>query len=125
MTWIWTHVDAAYAGSACICPEFRHFLNGVEVPRNFATVCFRISPLALATVANESNNEDSNRLTQTLLESLNSSGVVYMTHAVIERVYVIRVAIGATLIEEKHVSMLWDMVQEHASNLLAKLTSIK
>ncbi|GJN39706.1 hypothetical protein PR202_gb28841 [Eleusine coracana subsp. coracana] len=26
----WVHIDAAYAGSACICPEFRHHLNGVE-----------------------------------------------------------------------------------------------
>ncbi|TVU25522.1 hypothetical protein EJB05_28021, partial [Eragrostis curvula] len=26
----WVHVDAAYAGAACICPEFRHHLNGVE-----------------------------------------------------------------------------------------------
>ncbi|KAM2911923.1 hypothetical protein FF1_004629 [Malus domestica] len=25
---MWVHVDAAYAGSACICPEFRHFLDG-------------------------------------------------------------------------------------------------
>ncbi|KAF2306850.1 hypothetical protein GH714_022002 [Hevea brasiliensis] len=28
---IWLHIDAAYAGSACICPEFRHYLNGVEL----------------------------------------------------------------------------------------------
>ncbi|KAJ9703163.1 hypothetical protein PVL29_004795 [Vitis rotundifolia] len=27
----WLHIDAAYAGSACICPEFRHHLNGVEL----------------------------------------------------------------------------------------------
>ncbi|XP_020102568.1 aromatic-L-amino-acid decarboxylase-like [Ananas comosus] len=26
----WVHVDAAYAGSACICPEFRGYLDGVE-----------------------------------------------------------------------------------------------
>jgi tyrosine decarboxylase len=26
----WVHIDAAYAGSACICPEFRHHLAGVE-----------------------------------------------------------------------------------------------
>ncbi|KAL6642473.1 hypothetical protein ACP70R_020654 [Stipagrostis hirtigluma subsp. patula] len=26
----WVHIDAAYAGSACICPEFRHHLDGVE-----------------------------------------------------------------------------------------------
>lgn len=26
----WVHVDAAYAGSACICPEFRHHFEGLE-----------------------------------------------------------------------------------------------
>ncbi|CAF4047549.1 unnamed protein product [Rotaria sp. Silwood2] len=33
---IWIHVDAAYAGSAFICPEFRHFMNGVEYTHSFA-----------------------------------------------------------------------------------------
>ncbi|WJZ85784.1 hypothetical protein VitviT2T_005302 [Vitis vinifera] len=28
---VWLHIDAAYAGSACICPEFRPHLNGVEL----------------------------------------------------------------------------------------------
>ncbi|XP_006901663.1 PREDICTED: aromatic-L-amino-acid decarboxylase [Elephantulus edwardii] len=28
---VWLHIDAAYAGSAFICPEFRHLLNGVEI----------------------------------------------------------------------------------------------
>ncbi|KAK3197936.1 hypothetical protein Dsin_021351 [Dipteronia sinensis] len=28
---MWFHVDAAYAGSACICPEFRPYLDGVEL----------------------------------------------------------------------------------------------
>ncbi|KAJ9179946.1 hypothetical protein P3X46_008256 [Hevea brasiliensis] len=28
---LWFHIDAAYAGSACICPEFRHYLDGVEL----------------------------------------------------------------------------------------------
>ncbi|XP_024515922.1 tyrosine decarboxylase 1 isoform X2 [Selaginella moellendorffii] len=32
---MWFHVDAAYAGNACICPEFRHFLNGVENAHSF------------------------------------------------------------------------------------------
>ncbi|KAL0008177.1 hypothetical protein SO802_009679 [Lithocarpus litseifolius] len=26
---IWVHVDVAYAGSACICPEFPHFIDGI------------------------------------------------------------------------------------------------
>ncbi|CAF0783701.1 unnamed protein product [Adineta ricciae] len=33
---IWIHVDAAYAGSAFICPEFRHFMDGVELTHSFA-----------------------------------------------------------------------------------------
>lgn len=33
---IWIHVDAAYAGTAFICPEFRHFMNGVELTHSFA-----------------------------------------------------------------------------------------
>jgi len=28
---LWLHVDAAYAGSACICPEFRALLDGLEL----------------------------------------------------------------------------------------------
>ncbi|XVF42436.1 hypothetical protein PTKIN_Ptkin01aG0362900 [Pterospermum kingtungense] len=28
---LWLHIDAAYAGSAWICPEFRHYLDGVEL----------------------------------------------------------------------------------------------
>ncbi len=28
---VWHHVDAAYAGSAMICPEFRHLQDGVEL----------------------------------------------------------------------------------------------
>ncbi|KAB1253778.1 Aromatic-L-amino-acid decarboxylase [Camelus dromedarius] len=32
---VWLHVDAAYAGSAFICPEFRHLLDGVEFADSF------------------------------------------------------------------------------------------
>ncbi|RZC72395.1 hypothetical protein C5167_035556 [Papaver somniferum] len=32
---LWFHIDAAYAGSACICPEYRHYLDGVEEADSF------------------------------------------------------------------------------------------
>nr|VDD58556.1 unnamed protein product [Brassica oleracea] len=32
---IWFHVDAAYAGSACICPEYRQYIDGVETADSF------------------------------------------------------------------------------------------
>ncbi|XP_049882615.1 histidine decarboxylase [Pectinophora gossypiella] len=33
---IWLHVDAAYAGSCFVCPEYRHWLDGVELADSFA-----------------------------------------------------------------------------------------
>ncbi|XP_028128119.1 aromatic-L-amino-acid decarboxylase-like [Diabrotica virgifera virgifera] len=32
---VWLHVDAAYAGSAFICPEYRYLMNGVEKADSF------------------------------------------------------------------------------------------
>nr|XP_033777024.1 histidine decarboxylase [Geotrypetes seraphini] len=33
---LWLHIDAAYAGTAFLCPEFRSFLQGVEFADSFA-----------------------------------------------------------------------------------------
>ncbi|OMO87836.1 Pyridoxal phosphate-dependent decarboxylase [Corchorus olitorius] len=33
---IWFHIDAAYAGSACICPELRPYLDGVELANSIS-----------------------------------------------------------------------------------------
>ena len=32
---IWLHIDAAYAGSAFLCPEYRKFLKGIEFASSF------------------------------------------------------------------------------------------
>ncbi|KAK2630844.1 hypothetical protein QOZ80_UnG0722340 [Eleusine coracana subsp. coracana] len=32
---MWFHIDAAYAGSSCICPEYQHHLDGVEEADSF------------------------------------------------------------------------------------------
>ncbi|KAK8385970.1 hypothetical protein O3P69_010605 [Scylla paramamosain] len=33
---LWMHVDAAYAGTAFMCPEFRHFMAGIEYAHSLA-----------------------------------------------------------------------------------------
>ncbi|KAM0925326.1 hypothetical protein ACQ4PT_004255 [Festuca glaucescens] len=33
---VWVHVDAAYAGSALVCPEFRYLITGVESVDSFS-----------------------------------------------------------------------------------------
>ncbi|CAH0557849.1 unnamed protein product [Brassicogethes aeneus] len=32
---VWLHVDAAYAGTAFICPEYQHYMKGVELAESF------------------------------------------------------------------------------------------
>ncbi|EHA8592043.1 putative Tryptophan decarboxylase TDC1 [Cocos nucifera] len=33
---VWYHIDAAYAGSSGICPEFRHYFDGVELAHSIS-----------------------------------------------------------------------------------------
>ncbi|XP_058197446.1 tyrosine decarboxylase-like [Rhododendron vialii] len=226
---VWVHVDAAYAGSACICPEFRHFIDGIEgansfslnahkwfftnldccclwvkdpnalikalstnaeclrnkatesnqvvdykdwqiqlsrrframklwlvlrsygvvnlqnlirshvdmakyfeglvgmdkrfevvVPRNFAMVCFRISPMAIGDRLKSGDENIVNEVNRNLLVSVNGSGRVYMTHDVVGGVYMIRFAVGATLTDYRHVDVAWEVVQDCTHAMLTK-----
>ncbi|KAH7532949.1 hypothetical protein FEM48_Zijuj04G0077700 [Ziziphus jujuba var. spinosa] len=221
---MWIHVDAAYAGSACICPEFRHYLNGVErvdslslsphkwllsyldccclwvkrpgilvkalstnpeylrnkpsdsdavvdfkdwqvgtgrkfkslrlwmvlrscgianlqnhirsdirmakmferlvkldprfeivTPRRFALVCFRLNPFP------SGNAERTELMNRKLLEWINSSGRIYVSHTIVGGVYMLRFAIGATLTEERHVVAAWTLIRNGAEELLKGL----
>ncbi|XP_028765583.1 tyrosine decarboxylase 1-like isoform X2 [Neltuma alba] len=217
---IWFHVDAAYAGSACVCPEYRHHINGVEeadsfnmnahkwfltnfdcsllwvqdrnalieslstnpeflknkasqaklvidykdwqvplgrrfrslklwmvlrlygleglrshirshidlaahfeklvrqdprfevvTPRTFSLVCFRLLP-------RPDSGHDGNQLNRDLLDSVNSTGNIFMTHTVLSGKYILRFAVGAPLTEVRHVDAAWQILQDKASSLL-------
>ncbi|XP_073141219.1 tyrosine decarboxylase 2 [Henckelia pumila] len=220
---LWFHVDAAYAGSTCICPEFRPYLDGVEeadsfnmnahkffltnfdcsalwvkerhaliqslstraeylenkasqanmvvdykdwqIPlgrrfrslklwlvlrlyglenlqvyirtrielamkfeelvkndtrfeisasRLFSLVCFRLVPP-------HNNEELGNKLNSELLDAVNSTGKLYISHTVLSNKYILRFAVGAPLTEERHIFAAWEMLQEKASALLKHL----
>lgn len=217
---IWFHVDAAYAGSACICPEYRPYIDGVEeadsfnmnahkwfltnfdcsvlwvkdkysliqslstnpeflknkasqadmvvdykdwqiplgrrfrslklwmvlrlygvenlksyirnhiklakhfeelvtqdprfevvTPRIFSLVCFRLLP-----PGNDENH--GNKLNRDLLETVNSTGKLFISHTVLSGKYILRFAVGAPLTEERHVNEAWKILQDEASTLL-------
>ncbi|KAH0916934.1 hypothetical protein HID58_024594, partial [Brassica napus] len=218
---MWFHVDAAYAGSACICPEYRQYIDGVETadsfnmnahkwfltnfdcsllwvkdryaltealstnpeflknkasqanlvvdykdwqiplgrrfrslklwmvlrlygaetlksyirnhiklakdleqlvsqdpnfevvtPRIFSLVCFRIAAV-------DNDEKTCNNLNRSLLDAVNSSGKLFISHTTLSGKFVLRLAIGAPLTEEKHVMDAWKVIQEEASFLLA------
>ena len=221
---LWFHIDAAYAGSACICPEFRHYLDGIEladslsmnphkwlltnmdccclwvqqprllieslssnpeylknnasesnavvdykdwqialsrrfralklwivirrhgianlmfhirshvnlakrfeslvakdsrfevvVPRRFSLVCFRLK---------HNDACKASELNRKLLAAVNESGRAFMTHSVVGGLYIIRCAVGSTLIEERHVDDLWKLIQEKAADLVEETGAI-
>ncbi|KAJ7977162.1 Tyrosine decarboxylase [Quillaja saponaria] len=217
---MWFHVDAAYAGSACICPEYRHYIDGVEeadsfnmnahkwfltnfdcsvlwvkdrnsliqslstnpeylknkasqanmvidykdwqiplgrrfrslklwmvlrlygleglqnyihnhikladnfeglvaedprfevvAPRIFSLVCFRLLPP-------QESEDHGNKLNHDLLDAVNSTGSVFITHTVLSGKFILRFAVGAPLTEERHVDAAWKILQDKASALL-------
>nr|DAD41828.1 TPA_asm: hypothetical protein HUJ06_016151 [Nelumbo nucifera] len=95
----------------------------IVVPRNFAMVCFQLLPPSVKDLEDEtlrqsSELERANEINRKLLESINSTGRIYMIHAVVGGVYMIRFAVGASLAEDCHVNLAWKVVQEHAEAIL-------
>ncbi|ONK70101.1 uncharacterized protein A4U43_C05F30270 [Asparagus officinalis] len=220
---MWFHVDAAYAGSACICPEYNHHLDGVEeadsfgmnahkwfltnfdcsalwvkdrsaliqslstnpeflrnkasqehtvvdfkdwqvplgrrfrslklwmvlrlyglenlqhyirnhiklaeefeqlvnsdsrfevvTPRTFSLVCFRLLP-------QPDHQDDGYKLNYDLLDAVNSSGKIFLSHTVLSGKFVLRFAVGAPLTEETHIKAAWEVLQDQATIILAEI----
>lgn len=79
------------------------------VPLN--TVCFRIKP------EGAEDDESINRYNEQLLQVLNSSGKLYMTHTKLNGKYTLRMVIGQTNITEQHVIRAWETIKEYATKL--------
>lgn len=43
---VWLHIDAAYAGAAFMCPEYRHLMNGVEYADSFDVNAHKWMPVS-------------------------------------------------------------------------------
>jgi len=79
-------------------------------PVNLSLVCFRLN--------DGRKEEDLNSLNQQFLESLNQTGKVFLSHTNLRGKYVLRMAIGARLTDERHVREAWELIQEKSAELL-------
>jgi len=71
----------------------------IVAPRSMNLICFRLK-----------GEDDANKR---LVESLNASGKLYLTHTVLPGVgYTIRFCIGATSTQEHHVRAAWELIQK-------------
>ena len=78
-------------------------------PVPFSTVVFRHAPPDL--------RGDPGRLdglNERLLESLNATGEVFLSHTRVRGAYALRAAIGNLRTEQRHVDRLWELAREHA-----------
>ncbi|GKF31394.1 tyrosine decarboxylase 1-like protein, partial [Tanacetum coccineum] len=88
----------------------------IIVPRYFSVVCFRVCPYVIS--QRYDDDHEANEFNEKLLESVNTTGCVYMTHSMVGGVYFIRFAVGATLTEDRHVKKAWELVKDQATSML-------
>ncbi|MEN7549261.1 aminotransferase class V-fold PLP-dependent enzyme [Rapidithrix thailandica] len=84
-------------------------------PTPLNLVCFRLKPSQL------SSEEALTRLNATLMQKMNASGKVYLTHTKLNGIYTLRVAIGQTHVQKENVdqllNLLWKTYEEIKSSL--------
>jgi aromatic-L-amino-acid decarboxylase len=56
-------------------------------------------------------------INERLLERLNRSGKVYLTHTKLDDKYTLRMCVGQTYTEERHVSRAWELIREVAAQI--------
>ena len=80
-------------------------------PAPLNTICFRYKPPGIE------DSGELNRINEELLERLNSTGKVYMTHTKLNGVYAIRIAVGQTYVEQRHVDVAWFLIKDIAKSI--------
>ena len=77
-------------------------------PAPFSTVCFRAHPAGL------DDSEQLDRLNARLLEAINGTREVFLSHTKLHGRFVLRLAIGNLRTEERHIRKAWDIIREQA-----------
>jgi aromatic-L-amino-acid decarboxylase len=89
----------------------QEFAGWVEASGDFELVV--PAPLNLVCFAHRAGNDFNRRL----LERLNQSGKLYLTHTVLNGRYTLRLCVGQTHTEAAHVRQAWELIQQNAKLL--------
>jgi aromatic-L-amino-acid decarboxylase len=80
-------------------------------PVPLALVCFRYRPQGV------SDPDELNALNARLLEAVNDTGKLYLTHTKLGGTYALRLNIGQTRTEKRHVEQAWALIRKMAGEL--------
>jgi aromatic-L-amino-acid decarboxylase len=81
----------------------------IVAPPSLNLVCFRLK-------SSDADNEQ-------LLHALNRSGKLFMSHTKLAGKYTLRMSIGQTHTELRHVQAAWKLIQQYASDVLAAIST--
>jgi aromatic-L-amino-acid decarboxylase len=74
-------------------------------PVPFSTVCFRANP-------GNKTEQELNEMNEKLLEKINSSGKLFLSHTKLNGKFVIRITIGSIRHESRHILQAWELIKE-------------
>jgi aromatic-L-amino-acid decarboxylase len=83
----------------------------VLAPVPFSVVCFRFAP-------EETSERERNRMNQEIMERVNASGRVFLSHTKLGDTFTIRVAIGNIRTTRTHVEEAWTLLRAAAAQVL-------
>ncbi len=92
-------------GEVLTHPDFE-----MMAPMNFNLVCFRWNPGGKDEAFLEKGNK-------AIIDEVNASGMAYLTHTKVKGDYVIRVVIGQTYVEKRHVERTWTLIREASAKI--------
>lgn len=77
-------------------------------PRSMNLTCFRFKPTKIDDLAHL------NQLNEQLMHTLNASGSLFLTHTKVNDIFTLRMVIGQTNVDKRHVERAWELIQETA-----------
>jgi aromatic-L-amino-acid decarboxylase len=83
----------------------------IIAPVTFNLICFRFKPKGIG------DEENLNKLNEELLNSINKTGRIYISHTKLNGKYTLRFVIAQTNVTEKNVSDAWDLIKNISKNL--------
>ena len=80
---------------------------------------FSVIPvILLSSCVNNESQPELNNLNEKLLNRLNKSGKLYLTHTKIKGNFVIRMVVSQTYVTKKHVKNAWEKIKKMAQDII-------
>lgn len=107
-----------------LAKKFASWIEGDEnfelmAPVPFSTVCFRARPKNV-NLPEKEIEPYLDKLNEKLMEFVNRTGKVYMSHTKLQNRFTIRLAIGNIRSTEEHVGLAWKLLKEHLATVEEK-----